>query len=151
MIEVKRVKEFSDELAAGIGQLMPALSGKMTEEPISKQVIENITKSDYHQLFVAYDDDKIVGTSVLSLVMGIDKNFVNGPNAYLESFVVDASIQGKGIGSKIWDEMLIWCNEKNVNKMEFTSNKKRLSAHAFYAKKGAEIYETCFFQLPISK
>lgn len=149
MIEVKRVKEFSPELAIGLGKLMPALSSKMNDSPISQQVIERIAESDYHQLFVAYDGDQIVGASVLSLVMGIDKNFVNGPNAYLESFVVDSTIQGKGIGSIIWDDMLSWCKEKSVNKMEFTSNAKRVSAHAFYAKKGASIYETCFFQLPI--
>lgn len=149
MIEVKRIKEFSNELAAGLGKLMPALSSKMNDDPVPEQVIQRIVKSDYHQLFVAYDGDQIVGAAVLSLVMGMDKNFINGPNAYLESFVVDSNIQGKGIGSIIWDDMLAWCKEKSVNKMEFTSNAKRVSAHAFYAKKGAKIYETCFFQLPL--
>lgn len=148
MIKVKRAKEFSNELAVGMGKLMPALSSKMDDSPVPRQVIERITNSDHHQLFVAYDEDRIVGTAVLSLVMGIDKNFQDGPNAYLESFVVDSSIQGKGIGSIIWDDMVAWCKEESVNKMEFTSNAKRVSAHNFYAKKGAKIYETCFFQLP---
>jgi len=146
MIEITRIKEYTPALAEGLGKLMPTLSSKMDNTPIPKNVIESITKSDYHQIFVAYDGEIIVGASVLSLIMGIDKNFASGPNAYLESFVTDATVQGKGIGSAIWEEMLKWCREKQVGKMEFTSNYKRESAHVFYAKKGCEIYDTAFFQ-----
>ena len=150
MIAVKRIYKYSENLAVELGKLLTSLSEKMTGNPVHKESVERILASNCHELFVAYDGDNIVGASVLSLVMGIDENFKNGPNAYLESFVVDSNCQGKGVGQKIWNEMLTWCKEKGVNKLEFTSNAKRHSAHEFYRKNGATIYDTCFFQLSFS-
>jgi GNAT superfamily N-acetyltransferase len=145
MITVKIIDRYSKDLSIGVGKLMPTLSPKLSDQPISSEILKDIINSPYHGLFVAFSDSEIVGVAVLSIVMGIDI----GRNAYLESFVVSPDFQGQGISGKIWDEMIKWAQAHDCKKLEFTSRPKRERATAFYQKHGAVIYPTNFFRVVI--
>lgn len=143
---VKKLDHYTPEIANRIRELLIELSrsGKDKGE-IEKAWFDDIVASPWHDLLIAEDDGKIIGFACLSVTMGpgIRKN------AYLEDFVVDSTIRGKGIGSALWDAMQDWAAEKGCKKLEFTCGNGREAAQAFYKNHGAEIYETNFFRKDI--
>ena len=143
---IKRLDTYSPETADRVRELLIQLSrsGKDKGE-IPREWFEDIINSPWHDLLIAEEDDKIIGFACLSVTMGpgIRKN------AYLEDFVVDSTIRGKGIGSALWQEMLNWAAEKGCKKLEFTCGNGRESAQEFYKNHGATIYETNFFRKDI--
>lgn len=143
---VKKLDHYTPKIANRIRELLIELSrsGKDKGE-IEKAWFDDIITSPWHDLLIAEDDGKIIGFACLSVTMGpgIRKN------AYLEDFVVDSTIRGKGIGSALWDAMQDWAAEKGCQKLEFTCGNGREAAQAFYKNHGAEIYETNFFRKDI--
>lgn len=144
---VKRVTEYSPELAQRVRELLIQLSrsGKDKGE-VPEEWFVDIINSPWHDLIVAVDDDdRVIGMASLSTMMGpgIRKN------AYLEDFVVDAEARTGGVGSALWDEMLAWGREKGCKRMEFTCGNGREIAQAFYKKHGAEVYDTNFFRVEL--
>ena len=144
---VKRVTEYSPELAQRVRELLIQLSrsGKDKGEVLEEWFLD-IINSPWHDLIVAVDDDdRVIGMASLSVSMGpgISKN------AYLEDFVVDAEARTGGVGSALWNEMLAWGREKGCKRMEFTCGNGREIAQAFYKKHGAEVYNTNFFRVEL--
>ena len=144
---VKRVTEYSPELAQRVRELLIQLSrsGKDKGE-VPEEWFSDIINSPWHDLLVALDDDgRVIGMASLSVSMGpgISKN------AYLEDFVVDAEARTGGVGSALWNEMLAWGREKGCKRMEFTCGNGREIAQAFYKKHGAEVYDTNFFRVEL--
>jgi GNAT superfamily N-acetyltransferase len=149
MITIERLKEYSETDAADIGRLMAILTEKADGQPINEQLLRNIIESPWHEQFAARDENgRVVGTATLSEILG---PFVGGygRTAYLEDLVVDPEIRGAGIGSRLWDEMLVWCRERGLKRMEFTSNPRRQAVYDFYLKRGAKVRDTAFFRLEI--
>ena len=141
---IKKLDQYTPEIANRVRELLIQLSrsGKDRGE-IPKAWFDDLISSPYHDMLVAYDDNnKIIGIATLSIIMGPIVRKV----AYLEDFVADASLRGKGIGSALWDEMLVWAKEKGCSELCFTSGQGREAAQAFYLKRGAKIYDTNFFR-----
>ena len=144
---VKRVTEYSPELAQRVRELLIQLSrsGKDKGE-VPEEWFLDIINSPWHDLIVAVDDnDRVIGMAALSTMMGPDIR----KNAYLEDFVVDAEARTGGVGSALWDEMMNWAREKGCKRMEFTCGNGREIAQAFYKKHGAEVYDTNFFRVEL--
>ena len=139
---IERLTAYTHEDAIGIGQLMPFLSQRMSDAPIAEELLTEIITSPYHEQIVARLNGKIVGAATLSIIMGP----AVGKQARLEGFVTDPEIRGQGIGSKIWDEAVRWCNERHID-LEFTSSPSRKAAHSFYLARGAEIRDTTVFHV----
>lgn len=143
-MKVERLKEYTPEIAARVRELLIQLSrsGKDRGE-IPKEWFDELIRSPHHDMLMAIDENnQIVGIATLSIIMGP----IVRKNAYLEDFVTDASVRGQGVGSALWDEMLVWCAEKNCGNLCFTCGAGRESAQEFYKARGAEIYETNYFR-----
>lgn len=143
-MKIEPLTEYSEKTANRVRELLIQLSrsGKDRGE-IPKEWFDDLIVSPYHDMLVAYDDnDTIVGIATLSIIMGPIVRKI----AYLEDFVTDASLRGQGVGSKLWDAMLIWAKEKGCTELCFTSGYGREAAQAFYLKRGAEIYDTNYFR-----
>lgn len=140
---IKRLDEYTPETADAVRKLLVQLSrsGKDRGE-IPKEWFEELIKSPYHDMILAIEDNKIIGMATVSIHMSP----IIRKNVYLEDFVTDASIRGKGVGSAIWDEVLKWGKEKGCNNLEFTCGNGREAAQEFYKKHGASIYDTNFFR-----
>ena len=133
--------------ALELGRLLPHLSQRFSGKPISHELLQTIVDSPFHDQFVVRNSDRIiVGAATISVVIGSGV----GMNAHLEDFVVDPTVQNLGIGKKLWDEIISWCEEKKVNTLKFTSNPSRVNAHAFYLKHGAVIRNTSNFSKTIT-
>lgn len=144
-IHVERLTEYSEDDAAGIGELMPILSGSFTGAPIPEERLRAIIESPYHEQLVARHDTRIIGAATLSIIIGAGA----GNKAWLEDFVASPGTGIRGIGQALWDEIEVWCLERSTN-LEFTSRPSRVAAHAFYTKNGAKIRETATFKKDFS-
>ena len=148
MIEVRRLKEYSPEVAGSMRRLLIDLSrsGKDKGE-IAKEWFEEVIASPLHEILLAYEGEEVVGMMSLSVVMGpgIRKN------AYLEDFVTASDKRGLGVGNALWTETLKWAKEKGCKRLEFTCGNGRETAQKFYKKHGAEVYDTNFFRFELNK
>lgn len=137
---VERLEAYSEADAAGIGRLMPFLSERLSDEPMAEDVLRAIVESPNHDQLVARLDGLIVGAATMNLLMGPGVN----KQGYLEDFVTDPQFRGQGIGDRVWQAMIDWCKEQDID-FSFTSNPSREEAHRFYLNHGAEIRETSVF------
>lgn len=143
---VKRLEAYTAEVADQVRQLLIQLSrsGKDRGE-IPREWFEELIASPYHDMLVALEDDKVIGIATLSTHMGP----IIRKNAYLEDFVTDQSVRGKGVGSALWQEIVNWATEKGCKNLEFTCGNGRELAQQFYKNHGAAIYDTNFFRKEI--
>lgn len=143
-MKITKLEKYTPETADQIRKLLIQLSrsGKDRGE-IPKEWFEELITSPYHDMLVAIDDNnQIIGITTLSIHMGP----IIRKNAYLEDFVTDQTVRGKGIGSALWDAMLDWAKEKGCNNLEFTCGNGREASQQFYKNHGATIYDTNFFR-----
>ncbi len=143
---IKKLETYTPEIATRVRELLIELSrSKKDKGEIPRAWFEDVINSPYHDLLIAEEDGKILGIATLSIIMGpgIRKN------AYLEDFVTDSTVRGKGVGSALWHAMLEWATEKGCKDLEFTCGHGRESAQEFYKHHGAEIYDTNFFRKSI--
>lgn len=141
-VTVSLLKEYTDSDAASIGHMMPALSINFTDNPTPRALLEEIILSPYHEQLVARDDKGyIVGTATLSIILGAGMR----KRAWLEDFVTDPDVRGKGVSQAMWDEVIRWCKDRQLD-LHFTSKPTREAAHHFYLKNGAEIRNTSVFK-----
>lgn len=142
-MNITTLKEYTPETAQRIRELLIQLSrsGKDKGE-IPEAWFKDLIASPWHDMLIAEEDEQIIGIATLSVMMGpgIRKN------AYLEDFVTDSNIRGKGVGGKLWDAMLEWAAEKGCQNLEFTCGNGREAAQQFYKNHGAEVYDTNFFR-----
>ena len=140
---VKPLDKYTPEVAARVRELLIQLSrsGKDKGE-IPEDWFNDIINSPWHDLLVAEEDGKILGIASVSVTMGpgIRKN------AYLEDFVTDSEVRGKGVGSAIWNAYEAWAREKGCKNLEFTCGHGREKSQEFYKHHGAEVYDTNFFR-----
>ena len=146
-MKIELLTEYDKETANRIRELLIQLSrsGKDRGE-IPEAWFNDLIKSDSHDMLLAKDDaGSIIGIATLSIIMGPIVRRV----AYLEDFVTDSTLRGQGVGSKLWNAMLDWAKEKHCTELNFTSGHGREAAQEFYKKRGAEVYDTNFFRLPL--
>ncbi len=147
MIEIGPMTEYDGEIAAAMGKILKDLDENYNGEPVARELLEDIIVSPWHDILLAFDDEKLVGIASVSVVMGalVEKN------EYLEDFVVSADCQGKGLGSKIWEQILEWGRQKGCKRLEFTSSGKgkKQGAVEFYLAKGARTRETNVFRIDL--
>jgi GNAT superfamily N-acetyltransferase len=154
-MKVESIKKYTPETANRVRELLIQLSrsGKDRGE-IPEEWFNDLINSPYHDMLLAIDenaenkdceDGKIVGIATLSVIMGP----IIRKNAYLEDFVTDETYRGQGVGSMLWNAMLMWAKAKGCQELNFTSGKGREAAWKFYENRGAEIYDTNFFKKAI--
>lgn len=140
---VKKLDHYTPEIANRVRELLIQLSrsGKDKGE-IPEEWFNDIIASPWHDLLVAEEDGKILGIASVSVTMGpgIRKN------AYLEDFVTDAEVRGKGVGTAIWNAYEAWAKEKGCKNLEFTCGHGREKSQEFYKNHGASVYDTNFFR-----
>ena len=145
-MEIKRLEKYTKEVGEQIRKLLIELSRSRKDKgEIPEEWFLEIINSPFHDLIVAEEEGRILGMASMSIMMGAGIY----KNAYLEDFVVSSETRGKGVGGKLWEEILRWAREKGARRLEFTCGEGREAAHAFYHKHGAEIYETDFFRLEL--
>ena len=151
-MRVEKLTKYTPEIGARVRELLIQLSrsGKDKGE-IPEEWFNDIVNSPFHDLLIAVEDTNTDGEIQASEIMGFASlSVVMGPgvrkNAYLEDFVTDANVRGRGVGSALWEAMQWWAREKGCRNLEFTCGNGREAAQQFYKNHGAAVYETNFFR-----
>jgi GNAT superfamily N-acetyltransferase len=87
-----------------------------------------------YRLFVACDNDEVVGTYALLIMHNLAH--LGTPSAIAEDVVVLAQRRGKGIGRRMMDHAKAKAREAHCYKLALSSNRKRSAAHDFYESLG---------------
>ncbi len=123
---VKPATNLTNEDIAQINHLIAELVGEQGSV-VDKEILQQIIKSESHVLLLARLSGEIVGMATLALLIGP----AAGRKIYLDDFVTNPTIQGKGVGSKLWEAILDWGRQHGATKLEFTSRPTRQVAQKF--------------------
>jgi ribosomal protein S18 acetylase RimI-like enzyme len=129
MVVVEEVTKVDDELVAAFERLVPQLSS--SNPPPSERDLAAIVTSRSTALFVARDDDRIVGS--LSLVLF---RIPTGLRAWIEDVVVDEAARGKGVGEALNRAAIDHAAKAGAKTVDLTSRPSREAANRLYARLG---------------
>jgi ribosomal protein S18 acetylase RimI-like enzyme len=101
---------------------------------VQKRVFGEILAMPRHDLIVAEENDRVIGTLVLQIVPNLSHHA--RPWSQVENVVVDSMYRRKGIGRLLMDYAVNRSREAGCYKVQLASNKKRLDAHEFYRSLG---------------
>lgn len=148
MIEIGPMTEYDVEVAEKMGKLRQQLSARHDGSAISRELIDELIESPYHDILIAADDGKVVGMAIVSVVMAtLDRN------VYLEDLVVDAECRGKGVGGQMLEAIKEWGRSKGCRRLEFTSTARdgKVGADQFYEKHGAMHRDTTAYRAELNQ
>jgi GNAT superfamily N-acetyltransferase len=89
-----------------------------------------ITANPLHGIYVAVAGARIVGTFALIFINGLPHGARD--SCIVEDVVVEAELQGGGIGRQMMRFAMDLCAEHDCYKMVLSSHLKRAEAHSFY-------------------
>ena len=134
MLEIKYLTDEYESLASLILESFPDINTK-------ENIIESLKNSPYLSL-IAVKDNNVIGHIMIDIRTDIIKNKTV---FYLNYVCVASSERKQGIGTLLLKKVEEIAKEKNVNSIEFTSNKRRLSAHSLYLKNDYLVKDTTYF------
>ncbi len=134
MLEIKYLTDEYESLASLILESFPDINTK-------ENIIESLKNSPYLSL-IAVKDNNVIGHIMIDIRTDIIKNKTV---FYLNYVCVASSERNQGIGTLLLKKVEEIAKEKNVNSIEFTSNKRRLSAHSLYLKNDYLVKDTTYF------
>ena len=139
-IEVSVATSASPDLLAALNRLLPQLSS--SAPPLTSVALERLLSTEGLTLFVASDDDAVVGT--LSLVIW---EIPTGVRACIEDVVVDAAARGRGVGRALTEAALLEATCRHARTVDLTSRPSRLAANALYLSLGFTQRETNVYRI----
>lgn len=108
---------------------MPQLTGRQFYP--SFEELEKVIASEETHLFVATEEDEVIGTLTLLFYQ-----IPSGWKAWIEDVIVDQEARGKGVGTALmWHSMKI-ARRKGAEKVDLTSHPSREAANRLYQKMG---------------
>ena len=134
-VEVTVATSASPELRDALNRLVPQLSS--SAKPLSDADVVRMTTDHDVVLFVAKNDDVIVGTLTL-VVFAIP----SGQRAWIEDVIVDGDVRGLGIGAALTNAAIEEGRRRGVRTIDLTSRPSREAANKLYQKLGFEIRDT---------
>ena len=134
-VEITVAESASPELRDALNRLVPQLSS--SAKPLSDADVVRMTTDHDVVLFVAKNDDVIVGTLTL-VVFAIP----SGQRAWIEDVIVDGGVRGLGIGAALTNAAIEEGRRRGVRTIDLTSRPSREAANKLYQKLGFEIRDT---------
>ncbi len=125
-----------------VAGLVTQLGYECSEDEIIER-FRIIQGSDGHVLFVAAESglDKIVGWIHVLQFPTLEMSI----STELGGLVVDSSLRGRGVGRLLVMAAEKWSLKRGITRLQFTSQMKRVEAHAFYKKLGYQIIKNSFY------
>lgn len=121
--------------AQDFGELYPLFEQLWPNKPINrdelKKAFERGAESDNDELLCAVQDGRAVGFCAYAVVNNL---WQEGQIGYIYALVVDETLRGKGVGSKLIGESLKNAKARGLKRMELDSGFHRERAHEFYEK-----------------
>ena len=144
MVEIVRLTEAKESYVEDINRLLPQLRTHSDEHTTSVSDIEMIVADKNILLFVAKDDERIVGMASLYVMHKLGKH-----KGSIEDVVVDDAYRGQQLGKRLMDSILEEAKHMNLKQLDLTSNPDRIAAHKLYEKLGFKKRVTDVFKLSL--
>ncbi len=139
-MEIKIIKQITDEVIEGLQNILPQLSPSSVFI-LDKKHLKNVIKSDSITLFIAEDENKVLGTLTLAIYPTPLTR-----KAWIEDVVTDNAARGKGIGKLLIEAAMEHAQKLGIEKVDLTSSNDRIAAHGLYKKTGFEKRDTSVFR-----
>lgn len=136
---IKELKEVTEEVLVAFEKLMSQLAPDLRP---TVERLNTIMQSDHVLLFVAEENNVIIGT--ISLVL---YDIPSGQKVWIEDVVVDNAIRGKGIGRKLVQHAIDCAKAMGVKKVDLTTSFDRVAANALYQDMGFVKRESNVYRL----
>lgn len=143
MIKIEQLTHIDDAVLEAFKKLIPQLTGEPERYP-SREELEKVIQSEDTLVFVAKENDKILGTTTLALY-----RIPSGIKAWIEDVVVDESARGKGVSVALMNHALDAARDIGVEKVDLTSQPFRVPANKLYVKLGFELRKTNVYRFKI--
>ena len=134
-MNVERVTEADEALAAAIARLVPQLSP--TRQPAGLDELAELVASPGSNLIVARDGETVLG--MLTLIV---YRVPTGIRAWIHDVVVDEAARGRGVGEALTREALSLAERAGAVSVELTTRQERVAANRLYQRLGFEQRET---------
>ncbi len=135
VIAVEATGSVDDGLCAAVAALVPQLSS--SSPPPTRAVLERIVADPATTLFVARDEDRVVGMLTLAAFQ-----IPTGVRAWIEDVVVDAAARGSGAAAALVQAALDHSAELGARTVDLTSRPDREAANRLYLRMGFETRQT---------
>ena len=158
MIQIVRAEE---KHVTAIGQLWQEfILFNQSTEPIfvprinkvsdfEDNLVRRLMKSEDGLVLVALDKGQPVGYS-LSEVRRISPNSKRANYGYVDDMAVTASYRRKGIGEKMFLEIMKWYQSKGIEHVELQTIDKNVVANSFWKKQGFnDFMRTLYKEIPL--
>jgi ribosomal protein S18 acetylase RimI-like enzyme len=134
-MNVGRVTEADDALAAAVARLVPQLSPKRQAAGLAE--LAELVATPGTSLIVARDGDAVIG--MLTLIV---YRVPTGVRAWIHDVVVDETARGRGVGEALAQEALRLAESAGAISVELTTRQEREVANRLYRRLGFEQRET---------
>lgn len=128
-MNIEKITTIDSQVVSAMAHLLPQLKSTITP-PTHQELVSMVSSDDLH-LFVAKDEEDIVGT--LSLVF---YRIPTGQKAWIEDVVVDSQQRGKGVGVALMQYAIRFAQERGITKIDLTTSYDRVAANQLYQKLG---------------
>ncbi|MDD7915322.1 GNAT family N-acetyltransferase [Polaribacter ponticola] len=128
-MKIYKLETLKPNVIEAFKRLIPQLSEDCNVP--SEKDLEDIINSECTNLFVAEENNEIIGT--LSLVFN---KIPTGKKAWIEDVVVDKTVRGKGVGKELILFAMKYAKEVNHTTINLTSSPEREAANKLYQKLG---------------
>lgn len=143
-MKIYKLETITDQVLIAFKQLIPQLSSSCALP--TKSDLEAIVNSKTTHLFIAEDNNQILGTLTL-----IFNKIPTGNKVWIEDVVVDDSARGKGLGKDLTNFAIEYVANRHINSINLTSSPERIAANKLYQKLGFIKRETNVYRLTINK
>lgn len=106
-----------------------------------KEMFESLIEREDIKIFVMEDNNRLVAFADVFIIPVMRRAVLT---ALIEDFVVTKEKRGKGIGTKLMQEIMKYCKKQHIPVIKLTSGIELLSAHRFYEKLGGKFSEKLF-------
>jgi predicted GNAT family N-acyltransferase len=141
-MKIYKLVTVTDSVLNAFIKLIPQLSSSCAL--LKKKDLEIIVNFDNTHLFIAEENNEILGT--LTLVFN---TIPTGDKVWIEDVVVDKASRGKGVGKELMQFSIEYATNKNVKNINLASNPERVSVNKLYQKLGFIQRETNVYRLTI--
>lgn len=138
-VEVRPTHRVDDDLVDAFARLIPQLSS--SSPPPDHAALAAIVDNPHSVLFVATDDDVIVGSLTLAFY-----RIPTGVKAWIEDVVVDGDARGTGVGEALSRAAVAEAAHRGAKNVSLTSRSSREAANRLYQRLGFEPYDTNLYR-----
>jgi ribosomal protein S18 acetylase RimI-like enzyme len=135
VISVQAAETVDDALCAAVAALIPQLSSSSSAP--RPEALARIVADPGTTLFVARDDDRVVGMLTLALFEA-----PTGVRAWIEDVVVDEAARGHGVAAELVHAALDRAGKAGARTVDLTSRPDREAANRLYLRMGFEARAT---------